>query len=87
MKVRRVETYEWEDKSRWDWYVEEKWYLDPCSIEDEKELEKEIEGWKKEVIEQYKDLVEKYGESSADSLFSLISIERSDCYEWEINIE
>ena len=87
VKVESVEIYERDDKKEWEWYVETKWYLDPCEIEDEEDLKKKIEEWKKEVKEQYNELLEKFWESSASSLFDLIEVLRADCYEWEIRID
>jgi hypothetical protein len=39
------------------------------------------------VIKTYKELEEKYGGSSAEILFDLIPVMKSDCYEGEIRIE
>ena len=86
VKVERFDIYDVdEEEVKWD--VKELWYLDPCKYEDEKELEREIEEWKGEVIREYEELTRKYGTSSANILLDIIPVVRSDCYEWEIRIE
>jgi len=60
VKVERVKLYEWKDKRRGNWHAEYIGYLDPCKIEDEKELKSKINEWKEEVKGQYEDLVRRY---------------------------
>jgi len=74
-------------KYKVSWMWKSIWWLDPCKIEDEKELDKKIKEWKKKIENIYKYALEKYGSREASVLFQLVGIKRSSCYEWEIRIE
>ncbi len=65
----------------------DEWVLDPCEIEDEKELERKVEEWKSKTYELYKYLLKKYGNDAAEYLLYILEIRRTTCYEWEIRIE
>ena len=69
------------------WVWKPVWRLDPCKYEDNEKLEEEVEIWKKQTLELYKYVLEKYGQDKANRLLDILEIVRSDCYEWEIRIE
>jgi len=83
-----VELYEVKDKEKEkDWDIKSIWWLDPCKIEDEEELDKKIRDWQSWVIETYKELEKKYWRKSAEILFYMIFISSTDCYEGEVKID
>lgn len=61
--------------------------LDPCKYKDNEKLEEDIENWKIETLALYKYMMEKYGKNEANFLLDILEIVRSDCYDWEIEIE
>ena len=63
------------------------WRLDPCKYKDNDKLEEDIEDWKLETFEIYKYALEKYDQSEVNLLLDILEIVRSDCYEWEIEVE
>ncbi len=70
----------------WDfWY--KVWWLDPCKYKDNNKLEEDVKSWKKETYKLYKYVLEKYGQDEVNGLLDILEIRRSDCYEWEIEIE
>ena len=70
-----------------EWMWKREWWLDPCEIKEDRELEEEVERWKKDTRGLYEYVLEKYGQEEANGLLDLLAIVRSDCYEWEIRIE
>jgi len=87
VKVEEFDIVKYSNEGKESWDYRKEWYLDPCKIEDEKELKKRIEEWKEKVKNKYEYLVEKYGERSAEILFDIIEVLRADCYDWEIRID
>jgi len=69
----------------WVWKPELR--LDPCKYKDNDKLEEDVEEWKIETLALYKYVLEKYGEDKANRLLDILEIVRSECYEWEIEIE
>ena len=70
-----------------NWIWKHNWYINPCEIKDEKELEEKVEEWKRKTFELYKYVLEKYGKEKAEWMLNWLVVERSECYEWEIVID
>jgi len=70
-----------------NWIWKKIWELDPCTYKDNEKLEEDIENWKIETLVLYKYVMKKYGQDKANRLFDILAVTRSDCYEWEIEIE
>jgi len=87
VKVEEFDIVKYSNEGKESWDYRKEWYLDPCKIDNEKELKKRIEEWKEKVKNKYEYLVEKYGERSAEILFDIIEVLRADCYDWEIRID
>ena len=81
--------FNWKFRKKYitSWIWKKVWELDPCEYKDNEELEKEIKKWKKDTIKLYKYVSEKYGKNEANFLLDILEIVRSDCYDWEIEIE